>query len=251
MPACLIQLFSNEDKSRPPIPIPIKWLPPVPARERIDGATVKPLILASFRNNCQGKVGRDFGMSAVEAADFILVASRIEGVVMRSGAKPHSVCGFALLQKQESPLRQGGGRDMLLDILCSCCHYGRRLLEVAENWGRALNYAKIRLNSLSSALPFYAARRYVESDDACRAPLRVERIGDENNGFRMTKCLATTDGDGARGVPDEEGVSKRKEQPEGGAPPPAAPRRSARLLAGGAQTCTRCFKQLRFNSSYP
>jgi hypothetical protein len=179
---CTIQAFSAEDKGAHPVHLPQRqqelaytgggW-------GLLDGALVKPLVLHSFESNCQGMLKKGYGRERIDAADFILLASRTDGVAMRSGSRAVTVCGFALLSKlpQETA-------SMCLDILCSCAHYGSRLLEGAESLARDRGCTHMQLNALPGAMEFYAARGYAEVRTA-----QGRRVGNANNGYRMTKYI--------------------------------------------------------------
>ncbi len=184
MPGCFIQIYNAERKGLPPVPLDFEELPRLPAHERIDGAVLKRIVVGSFKTNCRGYVKESYGATALEAADFILVAARPgrpSGIVLRS-SPPVAVCGFALLKRQP-------GREMFLDVLCSCCHYGRRLLEVAESFSRSQGYDRMRLSALPHVINFYKERQYAETDNACSASTMSERDGDDIDGYRMTKCI--------------------------------------------------------------
>ena len=182
---CTIQAFSTEVKGAHPVPLPQRQALLAytttggASGGLLEGALVKPLVLHSFESNCQGMLKKGYGRERIDAADFILLASRTDGVAMRSGSRAVTVCGFALLSKLP---RETAG--MCLDILCSCAHYGGRLLEGAESLARDRGCTHMQLNALPSAMDFYAARGYAEVRTA-----KGRRVGNASNGYRMTKYI--------------------------------------------------------------
>ena len=79
--------------------------------------------------------------------------------------------------------------ELYLDLICGS-GWGRRLFNEVERIGRDFGKTRIRLSAVHDTLvTAYSRLGYVEKDDACNKTEATKRWGNEENGYRMTKCL--------------------------------------------------------------
>jgi hypothetical protein len=184
---------------------------------------IKSLVVAQFASNCKAFVRARYGKSAVDSADYIIVAAQeLEG--LRSGRERTVLCGFALLQDQ-------GPDSLYVDVVCSASRFGSKLLEAGENLAVELGKKLVRLSALPHVVAFYKKKEYEEKDDACSAGGAPKRTGNKVDGYRMTKCVARSRGSKSRGSrsrggPRSRGSSRSKSR---------GPRPRRRVRSRGAQ----------------
>ena len=125
-----------------------------------------------------------WGRHAVDRADIIVLAARHVGTT-RSGRPRLGICGMALVRDTQIS-------ELYLDLVCGS-GWGRRLFNEVERIGRDFGKRRIRLSAINDSLVrAYGRLGFVEKDDACNENAPTLRWGNEDNGYRMPKCLQNT-----------------------------------------------------------
>ena len=122
-----------------------------------------------------------WGREAVDKGDIIILAVRRLGTT-RSKKARMALCGMALVKDSLVS-------ELYLDLICGS-GWGRRLFKEVERIGRDFGKTRIRLSAVHDRLvTAYSRLGYIEKDDACNTTEATTRWGNEENGYRMTKCL--------------------------------------------------------------
>lgn len=128
-----------------------------------------------------------YGKGSIDGADYIVVAKTHNKTTER-------ICGFVTIKDYEK------SNELYIDLICTPRTIprirGSVLLQHVEDLAVHLKRIRIRLSSLDEPLCFYASRGYEECEDACdiekygtcNAVVKRVKMGDSENGWRMTKC---------------------------------------------------------------
>lgn len=121
---------------------------------------------------CQGNVVDTYVQNSLERADVVMLTQTPRG----------RVCGLALLYYRK--------HFLYVDVICSSVRgQGSLVLGEAEKFAAGKGYGLIKLSALPSVVGFYEKKGYREVGNACKGG-KEKRIGNDIDGYRMTKCLA-------------------------------------------------------------
>lgn len=122
---------------------------------------------------CKYEVDSKYAKNSVRKTELLFFVTR-----------PHKLAGFATVKKY-------GKQSAYIELICSnVAGYGSALLKVIESTLKKAGFKVLYLFSLPRAEGFYRKFGYTETDEPCAgANATIKRKGNDDNGYRYTKCL--------------------------------------------------------------